>query len=134
MSDANYKKLDVWRRTMSLATTVYRLTGHFPSAEKSGLAASMRRSVTATLVKIADGHERHTAQERRTAVTDALNAVRELRTYLMISRRLGYVSWLQARKLHRRIKPIDTLLDSLVQSLASTADSPVAEQSLRNAA
>lgn len=134
MSDTNYKKLDVWRRTMSLATAVYRLTNKFPPAEKSGLAASMRRSVTATLVKIADGHERHTAKERRIAVADALNAMRELRTYLMISRQLGYVSWLRARRLHRKIQPIDTMLDNLVQSLATPANSPVAKPSWRHAA
>ena len=134
MSDAKYKKLDVWRRTMSLATTVYRLTGDFPPAEKSGLAASMRRSVTATLVKIADGHEKHTAKERRTAVADALNAMRELRTYLMISRQLRYVSWLRARRLHRQIQLIDTMLDNLVQSLVPPTDSPATKEALRAAA
>ena len=134
MSDANYQKLDVWRRSMSLATTVYQLTNRFPASEKSGLAASMRRSVTAMLVKIADGHEKHTAKERHTAVSDALNAVRELRTYLMIARQLGYVSWLKTRRLNRRIQPVDALLDDLDQFLASTTARPVVENPLRNAA
>ena len=86
------------------------------------------------LIKIADSHERHTAKERRTAVADALNAMRELRTYLMISRQLGYVSWLRARRLHHRIQPIDKMLDHMVQSLAPPRDNPTAEQSSRNAA
>ena len=42
--DKPHKKLDVWRLSMELARSVYRLTAGYPVEEKFGLISQMRRA------------------------------------------------------------------------------------------
>jgi len=46
MKTQNYKDLIVWQKGIALAKLIYQLTQRFPSAEKFGLVAQMRRAVT----------------------------------------------------------------------------------------
>jgi hypothetical protein len=41
---ASFRDLIVWKKSMVLAKRVYELTGRFPSEEKFGLVAQMRRA------------------------------------------------------------------------------------------
>ncbi|MCW1777234.1 four helix bundle protein [Pantoea ananatis] len=39
-----HERLDVWRDTMTLVQSIYRITEHFPDSERFGLIAQMRRA------------------------------------------------------------------------------------------
>lgn len=43
MTIRSYRDLNVWRKGMSLAEAVYRLTGTFPRDEQYGLTSQSRR-------------------------------------------------------------------------------------------
>jgi four helix bundle protein len=51
----NYKDLLVWQKGISLAKAVYHLTRSYPSAEKFGLVAQMRRASLSIPSNIAEG-------------------------------------------------------------------------------
>jgi hypothetical protein len=40
----DFRKLEVWQKSQGLAACIYRLTGSFPTVERYGLSAQMRRA------------------------------------------------------------------------------------------
>lgn len=63
MKTQSYKDLIVWQKGIALAKVVYRLTQRFPSAEKFGLIAQMRRAAVSIPSNLAEGQARHTTGE-----------------------------------------------------------------------
>lgn len=84
-SPHSYKDLIVWQKSIALAKIVYRLTQTFPSAEKFGLVAQMRRAVISIPSNIAEGQARHTTGEFIQFISHAEGSVAELDTQLILS-------------------------------------------------
>lgn len=56
----NYKKLEIWKRSIKLATNIYEITKEFPNEEKYGLVSQLRRCVVSVGSNIAEGAGRDT--------------------------------------------------------------------------
>jgi len=81
----SYKDLVVWQKEIALAKAVYRLTQNFPSAEKFGLIAQMRRATVSIPSNIAGGQARHTTGEFIQFISHAEGSLAELGTQLILS-------------------------------------------------
>ncbi len=81
----SYKDLIVWQRGIELAKLIYRLTQAFPSQEKFGLIAQMRRAAVSIPSNIAEGQARHTTGEFIQFISHAKGSVAELDTQLILS-------------------------------------------------
>ena len=93
MPNANsYKALVVWQKGMVLAKQVYQLTETFPSSEKYGLVAQMRRAGVSVPSNIAEGQARRSRREFIQFVSHAEGSAAELETQLILSAELGYCS------------------------------------------
>lgn len=88
MSD--YKKLEIWKRSVALATDIYKLTSLFPNEEKFGLTAQMRRSVVSISSNIAEGAGRGFKKEFIQFLNYAYGSAYELESQLLISKNLGF--------------------------------------------
>jgi four helix bundle protein len=86
----SFKDLGVWQKAIDLVVIVYELSGKFPADERFGLISQMRRAAVSVPSNIAEGHARHTTQEFKRFVGNAMGSLAELETQLVISRRLGY--------------------------------------------
>lgn len=86
----NYKDLVVWQKGIALAKTIYRLTQSFPSAEKFGLVAQMRRAAVSVPSNLAEGQARHTTGEFVHFISHAEGSVAELDTQLILSCELRF--------------------------------------------
>src|SRR5438093_13589133 len=86
----NYKDLVVWQKGIALAEMVYRLTQSFPSAEKFGLIAQMRRAAVSVPSNLAEGQARHTRGEFVQFISHAEGSVAELDTQLILSIELNF--------------------------------------------
>ena len=53
-----HHKLDVWNRSISFVTMMYKMTTHFPAEEKFGLVSQMRRAAVSIASNIAEGAAR----------------------------------------------------------------------------
>ena len=88
----NYKNLEVWKRSVELATKVYSITKSFPNEEKYGLVSQIRRCSVSISSNIAEGSGRGTNKEFRLFLNYALGSCFELETQLLISQNLGLVN------------------------------------------
>ena len=86
----NYKDLVVWQKGIALAKIIYRLTQRFPSAEKFGLVAQMRRAAVSIPSNLAEGQARRTTGEFIQFISHAEGSVAELDTQLILSCELRF--------------------------------------------
>lgn len=88
----DHKDLDVWKKSMDLVESVYKLTQQFPEAEKFGLTSQMRRSAVSIPSNIAEGTARKGDKELLQFLYIAIGSVAELETQYLIAIRLGFIS------------------------------------------
>jgi four helix bundle protein len=104
----SYKDLVVWQEGIALAKLVYQLTKNFPSEEKFGLLAQMRRAAVSIPSNIAEGQARHTTGEFIQFISHAEGSLAELDTQLILSIELKFCRDVGARscfRINRRIAP-----------------------------
>lgn len=112
----SYRDLDVWQRSVDLATKLYRTTQHFPQSEIYGLTNQMRRAAVSIASNIAEGQVRSTLDYAR-FVTIARGSLAELETQLEIARRIGYFSQEEFDGLSEEMVVIGRQLNALLKRL-----------------
>jgi four helix bundle protein len=85
-----HKNMDVWKLSIDLVVSVYRVTSRFPVEEKFGLVQQMRRAAVSVPSNIAEGAARKSQNEFLQFLHVSLGSLSELDTQLTISQRLGY--------------------------------------------
>jgi len=85
----NFKDLLVWRRGMELAKTIYEMTRKFPSDERFGLVAQMRRCAVSIPSNLAEGQARHTTGAFVQFISHSNGSLPELETQLRLSVEIG---------------------------------------------
>jgi four helix bundle protein len=115
----SYKDLLVWQKAIMLAKLIYRLTQNFPSAEKFGLIAQMRRAAVSIPSNIAEGQARHTTGEFIQFLSHAEGSVAELDTQLILSIELKFCSSAAADPAFALIGEIRRMLNALRRKLAA---------------
>ncbi|HWA86790.1 MAG TPA: four helix bundle protein [Opitutus sp.] len=86
---ANFKDLVVRQKAMQVTNLVYELISSFPTGERYGLVAQMRRSAVSIPSNIAEGQARQTTGEFVQFMSIAEGSVAELETPLLLSVNLG---------------------------------------------
>ena len=88
----DHKDLDVWKKSMDLVETIYKLTQTFPDAEKFGLTSQMRRAAVSIPSNIAEGAARKGDKEFMHFLYISIGSLSELETQYLIAIRLGFVT------------------------------------------
>jgi four helix bundle protein len=115
----SYKDLIVWQKGISLAKIIYRLTQSFPSAEKFGLVAQMRRAAVSIPSNIAEGQARHTTGEFIQFISHAEGSVAELDTQLILSIEFKFCSDANAEPAFCLISELRKMLNVLRRKLSA---------------
>ena len=98
-----HKDLDVWRKSVSLVTSIYEVTKTFPKDEVYGLTNQIRRSSVSIPSNIAEGSARQGDKEFAHFLYISLGSLSELETQLIIANNLNYLS----------LKDYDSVITSL---------------------
>jgi four helix bundle protein len=109
----DYKKLEVWRRTQELASSIYRLTSSFPSVERFGLSAQMRRAAVSITANLAEGCGRQGDRELRRFVRISLGSLSELECELLLAANLQMVKSDVCKGLCTEIRTVRRMLQRL---------------------
>ena len=115
----SYKDLVVWQKGIALAKLVYSMTGTFPSEEKFGLIAQMRRAAVSVPSNIAEGQARHTTGEFIQFLSHAEGSVAELDTQLILWVELGFCRDADAAPPFQLVEELRRMLNTLRRKLAA---------------
>jgi len=90
MGIKTHKDLDVWKLSIQLLKDIYQLTSKFPSEEKFGLVAQIRRAVVSIPSNIPEGEARNSDKDYIRFLYISLGSLSEIETQLIIAEELGF--------------------------------------------
>jgi four helix bundle protein len=109
--------LTVWQRAIELTVCIYKLTRGFPKEEMYGLVSQLRRASVSVASNIAEGRGRLNPAEFRQFLGIALGSVFELKTQLIITRRMEFGSVLLIDEAAGLSEEVSKMPTSLIQKL-----------------
>lgn len=113
----DFRDLEVWQRAMELVVEVYRLSKSFPSEERYGLTAQLRRAAVSVPSNIAEGRGRFGLGGFLYHLSVANGSLMELVTQLAIAERLEYIPPEQGKAVLERTATVRRLLSAMVRAL-----------------
>lgn len=111
----DFKKLDVWKKSMDLAAKIYELTKSFPDDEKYGLTSQLRRCSISIPSNIAEGAGRSTNKSFSNFLSIALGSVFELETQILLSKRLNFLQEEAVNTILVEVESIGKMLNALMK-------------------
>ena len=114
-----HEKLDVWKMSMEMVTSIYEITKTFPSDERFGLVSQIRRAGVSVPANIAEGAARQSDKEFCQFLSIAQGSASELETELLIAKNLGYMSCQDYERIYEEINVIARMLIGLSKTVRS---------------
>jgi len=114
-----HKDLVGWQKSITLVTTLYKLTKFFPKDEVYGLIQQLRRSAVSVPSNIAEGAARNHKAEYIQFLCIALESISELETQCLISKNLEYLDDTTYNFVNDSIQEIRKMLIGLIKHLKS---------------
>jgi four helix bundle protein len=105
-----YKDLKVWQKADELAIAIYEVTKKFPKEEIYGLTSQLRRSGLSIPINIVEGYTRKGDKELARFINIAIGSMGETEYLLDFSKRLGYMSETDFRKIETMRNEVGKLL------------------------
>jgi four helix bundle protein len=118
----DYRDLDVWNESMSLAADVYELTRRFPREEAFNMTSQMRRASVSIPANIAEGYGRQQTGSFIQFLRIAQGSLKELETLVLLSERVGLIGLDTRDGALDRCRRIGKMLVGLVRKLSAKED------------
>ena len=115
----NFEKLEVWKKSIDLADTVYHRTRAFPAEERFGLTNQLRRAAVSVSSNIAEGSSRRSKLDFVRFIEIGTGSVFELASQIFIARRQGFLSEENFQELYLDAQEIGRMLSGLKNSLTA---------------
>ncbi|MBE0651537.1 MAG: four helix bundle protein [Bacteroidales bacterium] len=111
----SHKDLEVYKTSMDLVSSIYKITKGFPDDEKFGLTSQIRRAAISIPSNIAEGAARKNTKEYIQFLYHSLGSASEIETQLDLAERLGFLE--SPAVMQERIHYIISMLTGLIKSL-----------------
>ena len=115
----DFKRLDVWHRSIELAADCYRVTEDFPKHERYSLTSQLRRSAVSIPSNIAEGSRAETSRDWRNYLRIAYGSACELESQLTIAQRVGLGDSGTIERLAGEANGVSRMLFGLLRSIDS---------------
>lgn len=109
-----FEQLEAWQEAHKLVMMVYRATQGYPSEERYGLVAQMRRAAISIPANIAEGFKRRGIQEKIRFYNISEGSLEELKYFFILSKELGYIA--TDADLMAQAETVGRLLNGLISS------------------
>lgn len=80
----NFRKLDIWKRSMTLVKSVYGTTVTLPESERFGLISQLNRCAVSVPSNIAEGSGRSTNKDFIRFLRNSISSSYEIETQLLL--------------------------------------------------
>jgi four helix bundle protein len=122
--DESFRELDVWKKSVALATKLYGLTSGFPETERQGLASEIRKVATSVATNIAEGWGRASTGEYIYFWSLARKSLIELETQLAVASNLHLLKSHEYVAVAAPVHDIRKMINRLIAALKSQKDEP----------
>ena len=113
----NFKKLEIWIKSMSVVTEIYQITNTFPSLERFGLISQMQRSAVSIPSNIAEGSAKTSNKDFARFLEISAGSAYELETQLIVSHNLKYFDTAVYEDLLNKISEIQKMINGFKNKL-----------------
>lgn len=113
----DFKALGVWQKAHALTIDVYRITAGFPTEERYGLTAQIRRSSASVPANIAEGCGREGDREFARYLSIAAGSASETEYHLLLAKDLGYLDDASCVGLDQKVNEVKKMLNALIRKL-----------------
>ncbi|MDE2932384.1 MAG: four helix bundle protein [Chloroflexota bacterium] len=117
MGVQSYRDLEVWRQSMDLAETVWRLSARFPAQERYGMTSQLRRAASSVPANIAEGAQRNGTGEYLQFLGIASGSLAETETFLLLAERLNLLPPERSKAALEQADAVGRMLSGLKRSL-----------------
>lgn len=114
----DFKELKVWQKAHRFVLDVCRQSRDFPSDERFGLTAHLRKSAISVPSNIAEGCGREGERELARFLSIAAGSASESEYQLLLARDLGYLHHDAHRELDEQVNEVKRMLNSFLQKLS----------------
>jgi len=111
----SHKDLDVWKLSMEMCLSVYKLTEKFPRHELYGLTAQLRKASVSVASNMTEGAARQTKKEFVQFLYIALGSSAEIETQLELAKMLEYVTEEELQPIFEMRNRISQMLYGLIR-------------------
>ncbi len=85
-----FKNIKVWQKAHEMVLEIYKITKEFPSSEKYGLTAQLRRSAASVATNIVEGYKRRSDKDFAHFLNIADGSLEETKYNLLLACDLKY--------------------------------------------
>ena len=118
----NFKRLNVWIRSIALVKDIYRITNQFPKMEQYGLVSQMQRASISIPANIAEGSAKSSNKEFSHFLEISSGSICELETMTIIAKELGYINDETFNFLDKEIQEVYLMIKSLKSQLLNKSN------------
>lgn len=122
MPARSHRDLEVWQRAMDLVVESYAVSRALPRDELFGLTSQIRRASVSVPSNVAEGYGRIHRGDYVRHLSIAAGSLRELKTLLEITYRLGYLDKSALRGPVRLADRVGQMLHRLTQRLSKSGE------------
>lgn len=109
----SFEKLEVWKKSLKLAISIYNYTKLFPDEERFGLVSQMRRRSISISSNIAEGTARLTNKDKAHFMTVSYSSILELLNQAIISKELNFILEENYKNIRLEVESITSKINSL---------------------
>jgi four helix bundle protein len=113
----SFHDLKVWRKAHALTIAIYRTTTAFPSEERYGITAQIRRAAASVAANIAEGCGRGSDADFARFLHNAMGSASEVEYFVLLARDLEFLEPERAESLTADTTEIKRMLASLIARL-----------------
>ncbi|MBP1664441.1 MAG: rRNA-intervening sequence protein [Bacteroidetes bacterium] len=113
----NFKKLEIWNKSMDFVTEIYKLTQTYPKHEVFGLCSQTQRAACSIPLNIAEGSAKSSTKDFIRFLEIAFGSSHEVETALIIARNLEYISTDTLIEKQNKITEIQKMIFKFKKSL-----------------
>src|SRR5688572_26137165 len=112
-----FRQLAIWQRSHQLTLAIYKLTRTFPSDERYGVTAQLRRAMSSVPANIAEGCGRDSEPELKRFLDIAHGSASEADYHLHLSADLGYLTVDEYRPFAQELGEIKRMIGAFARRL-----------------
>jgi len=113
----NFKKLNIWVKSIALVKEVYMITKKFPKTEQYGLTSQMQRAAVSIPANIAEGSAKSSNKDFSRFLEFSLGSIYELETLAIISKELNYINEETFTSIDKQIQEVELMIKSFMSQL-----------------